>query len=76
MISENVRYDEVVGHYNYRNKVKPGITGLAQVMGYVGLAGDIRKMQDRINMDIFYIRHWSLKLDFIILYYTILKTFD
>src|SRR5258705_4443522 len=37
MISENLRYDELVEHYDYRNKVKPGITGLAQVMGYVGL---------------------------------------
>jgi putative colanic acid biosysnthesis UDP-glucose lipid carrier transferase len=76
MISENLRYDEVIEHYSYRNKVKPGITGLAQVMGYVGLACDIQKMRDRVNMDIFYVRHWSLKLDFIILYHTILKTFD
>lgn len=76
MISENLRYDELIEHYSYRNKVKPGITGLAQVMGYVGLAGNVGKMRDRVNMDIFYVRHWSLKLDFIILYYTILKTFD
>ena len=76
MISENLRYDEVIEHYSYRHKVKPGITGLAQVMGYVGLAGDIQKMQNRVNMDIFYVRHWSLKLDFMILYHTILKTFD
>ena len=76
MISENLRYDELVEHYSYRNKVKPGITGLAQVMGYVGSTGDIQKMQDRVNMDIFYVRHWSLKLDITILYHTIRKTLD
>jgi putative colanic acid biosynthesis UDP-glucose lipid carrier transferase len=76
MISDNLRYDELIEHYSYRNRVKPGITGLAQVMGYVGLAADIQKMQDRVNMDIFYVRHWSLKLDITILYHTILKTFD
>ena len=76
MISENLRYDELVEHYSYRNKVKPGITGLAQVMGCVGSAGDVQKMQDRISMDIFYVRHWSLKLDMTILYYTMRKTLD
>jgi putative colanic acid biosynthesis UDP-glucose lipid carrier transferase len=76
MISENLRYDEIVEHYAYRNKVKPGITGLAQVLGYVGSTEGIQKMQDRVNMDIFYVRHWSLKLDIIILYHTIRKTFD
>ena len=63
MISENLLYSELVEHYAYRNKIKPGITGLAQVMGYVGTSGDIRKIQDRVNIDIFYVRHWSLKLD-------------
>ena len=76
MISENLRYDEVVDHYSYRNRVKPGITGLAQIMGYVGLTGDIQKMRERVNMDIFYVRNWSIKLDLIILYYTMLKIFD
>jgi putative colanic acid biosysnthesis UDP-glucose lipid carrier transferase len=71
MISDNIRYEELVDHYAYRHKVKPGITGLAQVMGYVGLVADIQEMQDRVNLDIFYVRHWSLKLDFTILYRTI-----
>lgn len=73
MISENLRYDELVKHYAYRTKVKPGITGLAQVMGYVGSTATIQKMQDRVNMDIFYVRHWSLKLDMTILYHTVRK---
>lgn len=73
MISENLLYDELVNYYSCRHMVKPGITGLAQVMGYVGSTTDIQKMQDRVNMDIFYVRHWSLKLDIAILYHTIRK---
>ena len=72
MLSENLQYEELIEHYSYRNNVKPGITGLAQVMGYAG-SGDIQKMQERVNLDIFYIRHWSLKLDITILYHTIRK---
>ena len=73
MVSDNLRYNELVNYYSYRHKVKPGITGLAQVMGYVGSTADILKMQDRVNMDVFYVRHWSLKLDIAILYRTIRK---
>ena len=75
MISENLRYDELIDYYSRRHNVKPGITGLAQVMGYVGSAVDYKKMQSRVNMDIFYVRHWSLKMDIIILYHTIRKMF-
>ena len=55
------------------DRIKPGITGRVQVMEYVGPASDSREIKDRKNMDIFYIRHWSLKLDFAILYRTIRK---
>lgn len=73
MISDNLRYDECVDHYANRLSVKPGITGLAQVMGYSGPVEDIDGMKNRVSMDNFYIRHWSLKLDMIILYTTIIK---
>jgi putative colanic acid biosynthesis UDP-glucose lipid carrier transferase len=73
MMSDNLRYNEVVKYYSFRNKVKPGITGLAQVMGYTGFTDNIQKIQDRVNMDIFYVRHWSLKFDLAILYHTIFK---
>lgn len=73
MISDNLRYDECVDHYADRLNVRPGITGLAQVMGYAGRVEDIDEIKSRVRMDNFYIRHWSLKLDAIILYTTIIK---
>ena len=75
MIHDNLKYEMQIEQYAYRHKVKPGITGLAQVLGYTGAASDIQKMQDRINMDVFYVRHWSFKLDMIIFYRTIKKIF-
>jgi lipopolysaccharide/colanic/teichoic acid biosynthesis glycosyltransferase len=74
MVSENAKFDPLIKNYAYRHKVKPGITGLAQVMGYVGETDDIAKMKGRVNMDIFYVRHWSPKLDIAILYRTIGKS--
>jgi len=73
MLSESLRFEEQVRHYSYREKIKPGITGLSQVMGLEGAADNIYKMKARVDMDIFYLRHWSLKLDAIILYHTIRK---
>lgn len=73
MISDNTRYDKVIKGYFLRHKVKPGITGLAQVLGYVGITDNVQQMQDRVSMDIFYMRHWSLKMDLIILFRTIFK---
>ena len=74
MVSENVKFDGLIKNYASRLKVKPGITGLAQAMGYVGETDDMHKMKGRVNMDLFYIRHWSIKLDIAILYRTICKT--
>jgi putative colanic acid biosynthesis UDP-glucose lipid carrier transferase len=70
MISDNIKYEELLDYYSYRYKVKPGITGLAQVLGCVGSTEDIEKMRDRISLDIFYIRHWSAILDTKIIYRT------
>lgn len=74
MLSDNMRYEEEVEYYSHRLKIKPGITGLAQVMGYVGATDDLRKMKDRVNMDNFYLRHWSLRMDIIILFRTMTRT--
>lgn len=73
MISDNNKYEELIEFYDYRHKVKPGITGLSQVMGYVGETRNIQAMKDRVQLDIFYVRHWSLWLDMKILWHTLRK---
>jgi putative colanic acid biosynthesis UDP-glucose lipid carrier transferase len=75
MVSDNLRYQEQIDHYAYRHKIKPGITGLAQVMGYVGATENIQKIKERVGMDIFYLRHWSFRLDLLITWKTIFKPF-
>jgi len=73
MVSDNINYDHLVKNYAYRHKVKPGITGLAQVLGFVGPVDEQQKLEARVNIDIFYVRHWSPKLDRVIFYRTIKK---
>lgn len=73
MISDDLRYEECIQHYHFRCRVKPGISGLAQISGYSGCADDINKIKNRVQLDFFYIRHWSLKLDFMILFHPFLK---
>ena len=75
MLSDNLRYQDEIEYYNYRHKVKPGITGLAQVMGYIGATDELRKMKERVNMDNFYLRHWTFRMDMLILLRTLLKAF-
>ena len=73
MITDNLQFDQRVKNYACRHLVKPGITGLAQVLGLVGLVDDQEKLEARVNIDIFYVRHWSPRLDLIILLKTIKK---
>ncbi len=63
-------YDEVVEGYFARHKVKPGITGWAQVNGWRGETDTPEKIQKRVEHDIYYIENWSLLLDV----YILLKT--
>ncbi len=53
--------------YFARHRVKPGITGWAQVNGLRGETHDPKKMQARVNYDAYYIDHWSLLFDLQIL---------
>ena len=73
MVSDNNKYEELIEFYDYRHRVKPGITGLSQAMGYVGETRNLQAMRDRIQLDIFYVRHWSLRLDLKILWHTLRK---
>ncbi len=70
-ISHNELYRNLIKGYMIRHKVKPGITGWAQVKGYRGETETLDKMQARINHDLDYLRNWSLFLDLIIIFKTI-----
>ena len=58
-----------------RHKMKPGITGWAQVNGWRGETDTVEKMEMRIKYDLEYIRNWSLWMDFKIVIFTIFKGF-
>lgn len=80
-VAHNERYrgtpinEFYVKGYMLRHKVKPGITGLAQVSGYRGETDSLDKMQGRIDKDLYYIRNWSLLLDIKIVLLTIRECF-
>lgn len=74
MVSDNLKFDSLIRNYDNRHKVKPGITGLAQIMGYLGPVDSLEEMEARVNLDIYYSRHWSAKLDLVIFFRTILKS--
>ena len=67
----NQQFRQKVEGYMLRHKVKPGITGLAQVAGWRGETNTPEKMEKRIECDLRYIREWSLWLDIRILFKTI-----
>ncbi|WP_375462497.1 undecaprenyl-phosphate glucose phosphotransferase [uncultured Methylobacterium sp.] len=73
----NTLYDQVVDGYFARHKVKPGITGWAQVNGWRGETDTSEKLQRRVEHDLYYIENWSVLFDLQILLTTpfaLLKT--
>jgi putative colanic acid biosysnthesis UDP-glucose lipid carrier transferase len=74
--AHNERYRKLIRGYMLRHKVKPGITGLAQVEGFRGETETLEKMQKRIDCDHRYIREWSVWLDLRILFRTIYVVFQ
>nr|WP_319516835.1 undecaprenyl-phosphate glucose phosphotransferase [uncultured Cohaesibacter sp.] len=69
-------FEEVADGYMARHKVKPGITGWAQIHGWRGEIDDDEKLKQRVEHDIYYIENWSLALDLYILVVTPLKLFS
>src|SRR3984885_3508134 len=65
--AENHLYDEAVDGYFARHRVKPGITGWAQINGWRGETDSKEKIQRRVEHDLFYIENWSILLDIYIL---------
>jgi Undecaprenyl-phosphate glucose phosphotransferase len=72
-LAHDNEYEERIRQYARRHKVKPGITGWAQVNGYRGETRSIDKMLKRVDHDLYYIDHWSLVFDIRILVMTLLS---
>jgi putative colanic acid biosynthesis UDP-glucose lipid carrier transferase len=70
-VAHNEEYRNLIHGYMLRHKVKPGITGLAQVNGWRGETDTLDKMQKRVVCDLEYIQKWSLWLDLKIVWMTI-----
>jgi len=74
-VAHNEQYRQLIKAYMVRHKVKPGITGWAQVNGHRGETDTIEKMQARVEYDLEYLRNWSLGLDLQIIVRTIRLVF-
>ena len=73
MIIDNLIYFNRIHRYDARHRVKPGITGLAQVAGFDGRVSNIDEMEQRVQLDLLYARHWSMTKDILIIRQTIRK---
>jgi putative colanic acid biosynthesis UDP-glucose lipid carrier transferase len=74
-VAHNEQYRSLIKAYMVRHKVKPGITGWAQVNGHRGETDTIEKMQARVEYDLAYLRNWSLGLDLQIIARTVKLVF-
>lgn len=74
-VAHNEQYRKMINGYMLRHKVKPGITGWAQVNGWRGETDTVEKMQKRIEFDLEYIQNWSLWLDLKIVFLTVFRGF-
>ena len=74
-VAHNEQYRKLVPGYMLRHKVKPGITGWAQINGWRGETDTVEKMQNRVEHDMHYIRNWSLWLDIKIVALTVVRGF-
>ncbi|AJY27928.1 undecaprenyl-phosphate glucose phosphotransferase [Burkholderia thailandensis 34] len=68
-------YKELVDGYMYRYRVRPGITGWAQVNGYRGETRKVEKMAARVKFDLFYMQNWTFWFDIKIILITLVKGF-
>ncbi|AVS73418.1 undecaprenyl-phosphate glucose phosphotransferase [Paracidovorax cattleyae] len=76
-LAHGAQYQDLVPNYLQRHRVKPGITGWAQVNGLRGETDTLEKMRKRVEFDLYYIQHWSLWLDLSIIAQTcVIVLFD
>lgn len=74
-INLNKEYNTLIHGFNKRHRFKPGITGLAQSKGYSGFISSYNDMRERVKIDIFYFKNWSVLLDLKIVLLTTYKVF-
>ncbi|MCR6672914.1 undecaprenyl-phosphate glucose phosphotransferase [Devosia ginsengisoli] len=74
--ADNLLYYEAVEGYFARHRVKPGMTGWAQINGWRGETDTIDKIMQRVNHDLYYIEHWSILFDIYILFMTPIRLFS
>jgi putative colanic acid biosynthesis UDP-glucose lipid carrier transferase len=74
-VAHNEMYRKLIKSYMIRHKVRPGITGWAQVNGLRGETETVDKMRARIEYDLDYLRNWSLGLDLKIIWQTVFVVF-
>lgn len=72
-IPMNQTFQLQVEKYNSRHKIKPGITGLAQVKGYRGEIENLRQIKSRVRFDSFYIQNWTIWMDINICIRTVIE---
>jgi Undecaprenyl-phosphate glucose phosphotransferase len=72
-LAHDNEYDRLIATYAIRHKMKPGITGWAQVNGFRGETPEIAMMKQRVESDLWYIEYWSLWLDIRILLLTVVR---
>lgn len=72
-VEHDAQYRTLVDGYIHRYRIKPGITGWAQVNGLRGATERLESMQSRIEYDLYYLRNWSFALDLRIIGATVLK---
>jgi putative colanic acid biosynthesis UDP-glucose lipid carrier transferase len=74
-IEHNDQYKEQIDAYMMRHKVKPGITGWAQINGWRGQTDTLDKMKKRVEFDLYYIENWTLWLDLKIIFLSMFSGF-
>ncbi len=74
-VAHNEQYRKLIKGYMWRHKMKPGITGWAQINGWRGETDTLDKMKKRVEFDLEYIRRWSVGFDLKIVFLTVFKGF-
>ncbi|MHB8388085.1 MAG: undecaprenyl-phosphate glucose phosphotransferase [Acidobacteriaceae bacterium] len=74
-VAHNELYRKLIQGYMMRHKVKPGITGWAQINGFRGETETLEKMQQRVCYDVDYMRYWSIVFDLKIILRTLIVVF-